>query len=118
LAECRARTVRRAQRDIRRLIIVGPRVEWPGMDGSSHRRLLERIRAEYLEMPGMSLTIEQVGRLCGVDRATCRIVLDALVEATFLHAHQNGTYARFTDVGSGRHAAKASLTSGTQVPAR
>jgi len=72
---------------------------------------LDRIRAEYLEMPGMRLTIEQIERLCGVDRATCRIVVDALVEAKFLGLHRNGTYARFTDVdvSTGGRAAKASL---------
>src|SRR5256885_16506125 len=30
--------------------------------------VLERIRAEYLEMPGLSLKADQVQRLCGVER--------------------------------------------------
>ena len=40
-------------------------------------RLLERIRAEYLEMPGLCLTSEQVQRLCGVERTICQLVLDS-----------------------------------------
>ena len=40
---------------------------------------LTRIRAEYLEMPGLRLTPDQTERLCGVERALCQIVLDALV---------------------------------------
>lgn len=60
-------------------------------------QLLERIRAAFLEMPGVRLKAEQVERLCGVERAMCRIVLDALVEADFLRMKPDGTYARPTD---------------------
>ena len=42
------------------------------------QQALERIRAEYLEMPGMRLAPAQVERLSGVDRSVCRQVLDAL----------------------------------------
>lgn len=34
-----------------------------------HDTLLNRIRAEYLEMPGLCLKLEQAQRLCGVERA-------------------------------------------------
>ena len=57
----------------------------------------ERIRAEYLEMPGMRLTPEQVQRLSGVDSAVCRLVLDDLVRAKFLRLGPDGSYARLTD---------------------
>ena len=40
-------------------------------------QILQRIRAEYLEMPGLSLSPEQVQRLCGVDSALCVSVLEA-----------------------------------------
>jgi DNA-binding IclR family transcriptional regulator len=62
-----------------------------------HSSTLERIRAEYLEMPGLNLTLSQVQRLCGVDRAPCEAVLDALVEAKFLHVRPDGTYVRLTE---------------------
>ena len=41
--------------------------------------LLQRIRAEYLEMPGLNLTAAQAQRLWGLDGATCDMVLAALV---------------------------------------
>ena len=58
---------------------------------------LERIRAEYQEMPGMKLTLEQVQRLSGVDQLVCRQVLDALVNAKFLYLGSDGSYARSAD---------------------
>jgi hypothetical protein len=59
--------------------------------------MLTRIRAEYLEMPGLRLTVEQAQRLCGVERSVCKSVLDALVEEKFLCVKVNGAYARSTD---------------------
>jgi len=59
--------------------------------------LLERVRAEYLEMPGLRLKPEQVHRLFGMDPLVCGQVLDALVEAKFLCAKADGTYSRLTD---------------------
>jgi hypothetical protein len=59
--------------------------------------ILERLRAEFLEMPGLRLTAEQVHRLCGVEQKTCRAVLDALVSEKFLCAKPDGTYARLTE---------------------
>ena len=59
--------------------------------------MLTRIRAEYLEMPGLRLTLEQARRLCGVDRALCQVVLDALVEEDFLCVRAGGVYTRVAD---------------------
>ena len=56
--------------------------------------VLARIRAEYREMPGMSLKAAQVQRLCGVERELCKHVLDALVEENFLRLRSDGVYAR------------------------
>jgi hypothetical protein len=60
------------------------------------RQMLERIRAEFLEMPGMRLTTEQVQRLCGVDVSVCQLVMDSLVARKFLCVHPDGTYARMS----------------------
>lgn len=57
--------------------------------------VLQRIRAEYLEMPGLSLKAEQVQRLCGVDRVLCQKALEALVETGFLSMRPDGAYGRF-----------------------
>ena len=76
------------------------------------QRVLERLRAEYLEMPGMKLRIEQVQRLCGIEPTMCKLVLDALVRASFLCLKSDGTYVRLTEGSSSRpRAAKAALKS-------
>jgi hypothetical protein len=67
-----------------------------------HHAILTRIRAEYLEMPGLRLTLEQAHRLCGVERVLCKMVLDALVDDKFLCLMSDGAYARHTD-GETRH---------------
>ena len=82
-----------------------------------HTPLFTRIRGEYLEMPGLRLTLEQAQRLCGVERMLCKTVLDALVEANFLCVKPNGTYARAIDgqdVPRPR-SAKADLASSARV---
>ena len=61
------------------------------------RTTIERVQAEFMEMPGLRLTASQVRRLCGVDRAMCDAVLDALVDANFLSKRPDGTYARRFD---------------------
>ena len=80
------------------------------MSASPPERLLERIRAEYLEMPGLRLTLEQMQRLGGVERTLCKMVLDALVDEKFLCVRSDGAYARSTDGEISRPlAAKADL---------
>jgi hypothetical protein len=73
---------------------------------------LERIRAEYLEMPGMALRLEQVARLCGIERSVCQRVLDALVDAKFLCVSADGAYARVSaEMNHRARPAKATLES-------
>jgi len=61
------------------------------------RPIIERLRAEFLEMPGLRLTVAQTQRLCGVDKAPCQTALDALIRARFLRINADGTYARLSD---------------------
>ena len=73
-------------------------------------RTLERLRAEFLEMPGLRLTAEQIHRLCGVERADCVLALDALVNEKFLCAKPDGTFVRTTEGHlSRRRPARATL---------
>jgi hypothetical protein len=67
-----------------------------------YRQAFERIRAEFLEMPGMQLIPEQVERLSGVERAICKVVLDDLVRAGFLRMSANGSYCRVSDTSTSR----------------
>jgi hypothetical protein len=59
--------------------------------------VLTQLRGEFLEMPGLRLTPEQVQRLCGVERIVCQVVLDTLVKDKFLTASPDGHYARLRD---------------------
>ena len=66
------------------------------------QRVLERLRGEYLEIPGLKLRIEQVQRFCGIEQTMCTLVLDALVKASFLSLNSDGTYMRLTEGSSPR----------------
>lgn len=52
-----------------------------------------RAQAEFLEMPGLQLTLAQASRLFSLDRHVCARLLDALVEAGFLR-RTGESYAR------------------------
>lgn len=56
--------------------------------------LLRRIRGEYLEMPGLTITIEQAARLWGLDGETCRGLLSTLVDDGFLVCTGEGAYRK------------------------
>src|ERR1700676_3171245 len=83
--------------------------------------MLNRVRAEYLEIPWSRLTSEQVQGLCGIERKVCQSVLDALVDAKFISVKSDGSYTRVTrgdiivpprsakaELGTGRRSLKAS----------
>jgi hypothetical protein len=52
--------------------------------------LINRIRCEFIEMPGLRLRIEQAQRLWNLDRALCENVLRSLVETNFLRQYRDG----------------------------
>ncbi len=54
--------------------------------------VLARIRAEYVEMPGLKLTAPQAGRLWALDSVTCDAALGALVNAKFLSRTPEGLF--------------------------
>jgi hypothetical protein len=57
-------------------------------------RLLHRVRSEFNEMPGLQLTLPQAARLWGLDHEASRLVIDALVERSFLRWTARGTVIR------------------------
>ena len=59
--------------------------------------MLQRICAEYFEMPGLQLTLKQAQRLWGLDEETCAHALEFLVEKRFLVRTSRNLYARLTD---------------------
>jgi hypothetical protein len=52
----------------------------------------QRIRAEYLDLPGLSLTARQAQRLVDVDSETCQLVLDTMVRDMFLRRTPQAQY--------------------------
>jgi hypothetical protein len=58
---------------------------------------LTRIRAEYLEMPGLALTLVQAARLWGTDCAVVEPLLRSLVDSGFLWRTDGGQYVRRAD---------------------
>jgi hypothetical protein len=63
--------------------------------------ITERVRGEFREMPGLTLTVAQAGRLWSLDAPTCSEVLSELVESGFLCRKADGTFCRASDL-SGR----------------
>ncbi|HSK11223.1 MAG TPA: hypothetical protein VK911_16690 [Vicinamibacterales bacterium] len=57
---------------------------------SAQEETLRRIRAEFLEMPGLKLTVPQAQRLWGVDRHTCEAVIEELTASRFLARTRDG----------------------------
>jgi hypothetical protein len=64
------------------------------MESTEVPTLIERVRAEYLEMPGLSLTGPQARRFWGIDQQQCEAILGALTEARFLTRTRDGAFIR------------------------
>lgn len=59
-----------------------------------HDHLAARVRDEYLELPGLRLTIWQAQRLYGITLDDALRTFEDLVQRGFLRRRQDGTYAR------------------------
>ncbi len=59
--------------------------------------LLQRIRAECVEMLGLRLSRQQAQRLWGLDEDACGQILEFLVKTGFLTLAAPDTYGRLTD---------------------
>lgn len=62
------------------------------MSASLSVDILNRVRSEFREMPGLRLRLEQAQRLWNLDRPSCEELLAALVEAKFLRKHADNAY--------------------------
>jgi hypothetical protein len=56
--------------------------------------LVDRVRGEFNEMPGLQLTVPQAARLLGIEQKQCKDVIDALVASAFLRLTSTGTVVR------------------------
>jgi hypothetical protein len=70
------------------------RVGQVGWVGQVVPALAQRVRAEFLEMPGLSVTFWQAMRLWNLEEQVCRAVLDVLVRGGFLTETRNGAFRR------------------------
>ena len=70
----------------------------PGIPGSASdvtvQDWMNLVRAEYLEMPGLSLTEVQAGRLWNLTADTAEVLLEELERVCFLRRTTKGTYVR------------------------
>jgi hypothetical protein len=53
-------------------------------DAMSFAAVVDRVRGEFVEMPGLELTLPQAVRLWTLGADDCRYVIDALVDVGFL----------------------------------
>jgi hypothetical protein len=67
-----------------------------GRSGDVIDELIERVYGEFVEMPGLRLTLPQAKRLWDLDEQTCVRLLERLVEFGFLCRTVCG-YARACD---------------------
>lgn len=76
------------------LSVIEPRPTLPPGAAQPFNSLVERIRAEYIEQPGLRLTEAQASRLWRLDEPTTRHALTELTGASFLQRSEDGRYAR------------------------
>lgn len=55
---------------------------------------VRRVSAEFLEMPGLRLTVPQASRLFGLPSTECLSLLTSLVQRGFLVRTRDGLYVR------------------------
>ena len=60
--------------------------------------ITERVRGEFREMPGLTLTLAQAGRLWSLDADTCKDVLTQLVASGYLCRRADGAFCRASDL--------------------
>jgi hypothetical protein len=60
----------------------------------SFAAVVDRVRAEFVEMPGLELTLAQAVRLWTLGADDCRFVIDALVDVGFLQWTPRRTIVR------------------------
>jgi hypothetical protein len=67
------------------------------MSSTEINMAVNRVRAEFSEMPGLRLSLPQAARLWGFDQADCRHVVDTLEHRGFLRWTSKGLIVRAED---------------------
>jgi hypothetical protein len=77
------------------LLLSSAAVAIRGQEGSmENQNLVQRVRSEFLEMPGLRLTPAQAARLWHLDSALCQQIIDCLVGSAFLRWTSTGAIVR------------------------
>jgi hypothetical protein len=63
-------------------------------ESNALHKLARQIEAEYVEMPGLSVTLPQAQRLWTADGQACRAVFDQLVACGVLRMTMKGRFIR------------------------
>ena len=72
---------------------------WPmSTNNDTLTALMELVRSEFMEIPGLSLTRDQIQRLWGLDSAIADLVIAELLHSGFLRLSARGQYVR-ADLG-------------------
>ena len=71
-------------------MIAAPQIR--SRQGLDFVRLLNIVRGEFLEMPGLRLTKKQAQRLWAIDADTCEALLGTLEASHFLRHTREGEY--------------------------
>ena len=82
------------------------------------KHMERRLLREYLDLPGLSLTLAQAARLVSVDAPSCQLVLNDLVNAHCLAHSESGTYgreARYGDLERWKRLVRNRLATVTQA---
>ena len=79
---------------------------------------MARVYGEYVEMPGLQLTLEQAQRLFGLGESECGVVLESLVECQILVQLPNGKYTRSSGEARTRRTAASDRRSQLSSPPR
>ena len=82
------------------------------------KRVERRLLREYLDLPGLSLSLAQAARLANVDAPSCQLVLNDLVNVHCLTHSESGTYvraARYGDLARWKSLVRNRLAAVTQA---
>jgi hypothetical protein len=84
----------------------------------SFARVVDRVRAEFVEIPGLELTVPQATRLWGLGMDDCLFVIDALVDAGFLQWTARRTIVRIGRGVAARDGLQTAYASVRALPRR
>jgi hypothetical protein len=79
------------------MLQVSPSTMVNALAKGTQTQVTERVRGEFREMPGLTLTLAQAGRLWSLDAVTCADVLSDLVSTGFLCRRPDGAFCRASE---------------------